>query len=93
MDLGETQKGSYNKAQSSYAILPMSAVEFVAIYYWKTVKYSRYHIHLQPSDKVSMLTPTYKRKPRRKIKVTVCNHRADSPFYVWPDVWSGDLQV
>ena len=29
----------------------------------------------------------------RKIKVTICNHQADSPLSVWPDVWSGDLQV
>ena len=21
------------------------------------------------------------------------NHQADSPLYVWPDVWSADLQV
>ena len=43
-------------------------------------------------DKVSMLTHTYPHKPIRKIKVTVCNHQADSPLYVLPDVWSGDLQ-
>ena len=23
----------------------------------------------------------------------MCNHQADSPLYVWPNVWSGDLQV
>ena len=44
-------------------------------------------------DKVSMLTYTYPHKPLRKIKVTICNRQADSPLYVWPDVWSGDLQV
>ena len=22
----------------------------------------------------------------------ICNHQADSPLYVWPDVWSGDLE-
>ena len=44
-------------------------------------------------DKVSMLTHTYPHKPLRKIKVTKCNHQADSPLYVRPDVWSGDLQV
>ena len=37
-------------------------------------------------DKVSMLTHTYPHKLLRKIKVTVCNHQADSSFYVWPDV-------
>ena len=39
-------------------------------------------------DKVSrpMLTHTYPHKPLRKIKVTICNHQADSPLYVWPDV-------
>ena len=28
-----------------------------------------------------------------KIEVTICNHQADSPLYVWPDIWSVDLQV
>ena len=45
-------------------------------------------------DKVSMLTHTYPHcKPLVKTKVTICNHQADSPLYVWPDVWPGDLQV
>ena len=45
-------------------------------------------------DKVSMLTHTYPHKPLMKIKVTICNHQAGSPLYVWPDVWSaGDLKV
>ena len=44
-------------------------------------------------DKVSMLTHIYPHKPLRKIEVTICNHQADSPLCVWPDVWSGDLQV
>ena len=44
-------------------------------------------------DKVSMLTHIYPHKPLRKIEVTICNHQADSPLYVWPNVWSGDLQV
>ena len=37
-------------------------------------------------DKMRMLTHTYQHKPLRKIKVTICNHQADSPLYVWPDV-------
>ena len=37
-------------------------------------------------DKVSMLTHIYPHKPLRKIEVTICNHQADSPLYVWPDV-------
>ena len=37
-------------------------------------------------DKVSMLTHTYPHKPLRKIKVTICNHQADDPLYVWPNV-------
>ena len=54
--------------------------------------------HIEPiitlgGDKVSMLTHTYPHKPLRKIKVIICNHQADSPFYVWSDVWFGDLQV
>ena len=36
---------------------------------------------------------TYPHKPLRKIKVTICNHQADSPLYVWTDVWSGDWKV
>ena len=44
-------------------------------------------------NKVSLLTHTYPHKPLRKIKVTMRNHQVDSPFYVWPDVRSGDLQV
>ena len=44
-------------------------------------------------DKVSMLTHNYPHKPLRKIEVTICKHQADSPFYVWPVVWSVDLQV
>ena len=35
---------------------------------------------------VSMLNHTYPHKPLRKIKVTTCNHQADSPLYVWSDV-------
>ena len=44
-------------------------------------------------NKVSMLTHTYPHKPLGKIKVAICIHQADSPLNVWPDVWSGDLQV
>ena len=33
-------------------------------------------------DKVSVLTHIYPHKPLRKIKVTTCNHQADSPLYV-----------
>ena len=44
-------------------------------------------------DIVDMLTYTYPLKPLRKINVTTRSHQADSQLYVWPDVWSGDLQV
>ena len=44
-------------------------------------------------DKGSMLTHIYPHKPPKKNKVIICNHQADSPLYVWPDVWSGDLQL
>ena len=37
-------------------------------------------------DKLSMLTHIYPHKPLRKIEVTICNHQADSPLYVWPNV-------
>ena len=51
------------------------------------------HIYPRGGDKVCMLTHTYLHKPLKKIKVTLCNHKADSLLYVWLDVWSGDLQV
>ena len=38
------------------------------------------------NNKVSMLTHTYPHKPLRKIKVVICNHQADNPLYMWPDV-------
>ena len=38
-------------------------------------------------------THIYPHKPLRKIWVTICKHQADGPLYVWPNVWSGDLQV
>ena len=41
----------------------------------------------------SMLTHVYPHKPLRKIELTICNHQADSPLYVLPDVWCDDLQV
>ena len=44
-------------------------------------------------DKVSMLTHIYPHKPWRNIEVTMQNHQADSPLYVWPDVWSADLHL
>ena len=44
-------------------------------------------------DKVSMLAYTYPHKPLRNTKVTMCNHQANNPLHVWPDVWSDDLQV
>ena len=43
--------------------------------------------------KVSMKTHTYPHKPLGKIKVDICNHQVDSPFYLWPDVCSGDMQA
>ena len=44
-------------------------------------------------DKVSVLIHTYPHKPLTKIKVTICNHQADSQLYVRPNDWSGDLQI
>ena len=49
-------------------------------------------VKVKVGDKVSVLTHTYPHKLLRKIKVTICNHQVDSPLYVWPDVWSGDMQ-
>ena len=37
-------------------------------------------------DKVSVLTHIYRHKPLRKTEVTICNHQADSPLNMWPDV-------
>ena len=31
--------------------------------------------------------------PPRNFKVTIFNHQADSQLYVWPDIWSGDVEV
>ena len=42
-------------------------------------------------DKMNMLTHTYTHKHLRKIKLTICNHQGDSPFYFGPDVYSGDV--
>ena len=28
-----------------------------------------------------------------KIKVIICNHQADYPHDMWPDVWSDDIQL
>ena len=44
-------------------------------------------------DKVGMLTHDYQQETPRKIKVTICNHQADSPRYVWPDVWFASLDI
>ena len=40
----------------------------------------------QLSDEVNMLAHIYPHKPLTKNKVTICNHQADRPLYVWPDV-------
>ena len=40
-----------------------------------------------------MLIHIYPLTPQRNIEVTICKHQADSPFYVWRDVWSGYLQL
>ena len=40
-------------------------------------------ILLLVDDKVSMLTHTYPHIHLRKIKVTICNHQADSPIYLY----------
>ena len=45
------------------------------------------------SHKVSMLTHTSQHKPLRKIEGAISKHQTDSQLYVWPKVWSGDLQV
>ena len=41
---------------------------------------------------MSMLTHTCPRKPLI-VKVAFCNHQADSPFCLWREVCSGDLQA
>ena len=43
-------------------------------------------------DKVSILTHTHSHKCLKKIEVAIYNHQADSPFYLWPIVQSGELQ-
>ena len=46
-------------------------------------------------DKVStgMLTHIYPHKAWRKIEVIICKITGDSPLYMWPDVWSADLDL
>ena len=35
----------------------------------------------------SVVNPSvYPHNTLRKIQVTICNHQADTPLYVWPDV-------
>ena len=52
------------------------------------------HILTLWGDKAGMLTYVYPHKPLRKIEVIICNHQVaiECPLYVWPDVWSSDLQ-
>ena len=49
-------------------------------------------ILLLGGDEVDIVTHTYPHKFLRKIKVAICDHKVDRPFYLWPDVCSGDLQ-
>ena len=47
-------------------------------------------------DKVNMLNYPYiptQTPEEDKMSPCMCSHQADSQLYVWPDVWSGDLQV
>ena len=37
-------------------------------------------------DNMNMLTHTYPHNHLREIELTLCNHHAGSPHYVWPDV-------
>ena len=39
-----------------------------------------------PTVILQMLTHIYSHKPLRKMKMTICNHQADSQLYLWPDV-------
>ena len=43
--------------------------------------------------KASMLTHIYPHKPLRKVKVAFAIIKVDSPFYLWPGVYSGELQA
>ena len=59
----------------------------VQIYLFRRVMKHIILVFFNPlGDKVSMLTHTYPHKPLKKIEVTICNHQADSPLYVWPNV-------
>ena len=44
-------------------------------------------------DKVSTVDHTYPHKLLMKTEVAICNHQVDSPFYLWPNVCSGDLHA
>ena len=65
----------------------------LSVDHFPVIQFSGFNIYPLGTDKVSILAHTYPHKPLKKIKMTICNHQADSPLHVWPDVWSGDLQV
>ena len=40
-------------------------------------------------ENVSMLTHSYPQTLMGKIKLAICIHHCDDPFYLWPDACSG----
>ena len=68
--------------------LSLSALRISKLYNCAATVHCVYFIALNllhRGDKVSMLTHTYPHKPMSKIKVVICNHQADCPFYLQPD--------
>ena len=49
------------------------------------------NVRILGGDKV--LTHTYPHKPQAKIKLPICNHHVDNPFYFWHDVFYCNLQA
>ena len=62
---------------------------------WAHSSFRHVFVKLDQSANTRAQWPAYHKKCsiQGKIKEAICNHQADSPLYVWPDVWSGDLQV
>ena len=44
-------------------------------------------------DKSEYVNPCIPTQTPEEDYLAICNHQADNPRFVWPDVWSGDMQT
>ena len=58
--------------------------------YVQLLHFNIFHPWGQQSECVKLLTHAYPHKSFLKIKAFIGIHKADSPFYLWTDVCSGD---